>query len=72
MDFHTYAPMIFINLALVVTALLVPFAHRFNELAGGLLLVGAEYAALLRLRAISSAARAARSCSTSSPRRRAS
>ncbi len=45
-DYTTYAPMIFINLALVVTALLVPLAHRINELAGGLLLVGAEYAAL--------------------------
>ena len=31
---------------MVVTALLVPFAHRINEIAGGLLLVGAEYAAL--------------------------
>ena len=46
MDFHTFAPMIAINVALVVTALLVPFAHRINELAGGLLLIGAEYAAL--------------------------
>jgi adenylate cyclase len=46
MDFNTYAPMIYINLALVVTALLVPFAHRISELAGGLLIVGAEYAAL--------------------------
>ena len=46
MDFHTYAPMIAINMALVAMALLVPFAHRINELAGGLLLIGAEYAAL--------------------------
>jgi adenylate cyclase len=46
MDFDTYAPMIAINLALVGTALLVPLAHRVNELAGGLLLIGAEYAAL--------------------------
>ena len=46
MDFKTYAPMIAVNIALVVTALLVPFAHRISELAGGLLLVGAEYAAL--------------------------
>ena len=38
--------MIFINLALVVVALLVPYAHRFSEIAGGLLIVGAEYAAL--------------------------
>jgi adenylate cyclase len=46
MDFRTFAPMIAINLALVATALLVPFAHRINELAGGFLLIGAEYAAL--------------------------
>jgi adenylate cyclase len=46
MDFDTYAPMIAINLALVAMALLVPVAHRINELAGGLLLIGAEYAAL--------------------------
>lgn len=46
MDFHTYAPMILINLALVATALMVPLAHRVSEIAGGLLLVGAEYAAL--------------------------
>jgi adenylate cyclase len=45
-DFTTYAPMVFVNLALVATALMVPFAHRINEIAGGLLLVGAEYAAL--------------------------
>ncbi len=46
-DFQTYAPMILLNLALVVTMLLVPFAHRISEIAGGLLIVGAEYAALL-------------------------
>ena len=46
-DFRVYAPMILLNLALVVTMLLVPFAHRISEIAGGLLIVGAEYAALL-------------------------
>ena len=46
-DFTTYAPMIFLNLALVVAALMVPLAHRINDIAGGLLLVGAEYAALI-------------------------
>ena len=39
--------MIAMNLGLVVAALMVPFAHRISELAGGLLIVGAEYAALL-------------------------
>jgi adenylate cyclase len=47
MDFHTYAPMIFLNLALVFTMLLVPFAHRISDIAGGLLIVGAEYTALI-------------------------
>jgi hypothetical protein len=46
MDFHTFAPMIILNLALVFTALMVPLAHRINEIAGGLLIVGAEYVAL--------------------------
>ncbi|MEI9900168.1 MAG: adenylate/guanylate cyclase domain-containing protein [Hyphomicrobium sp.] len=45
-DFNTYAAMVFINLALVATALMVPFAHRISDIAGGLLLIGAEYAAL--------------------------
>ena len=36
MDFHTFAPMIAASIvALVVTALLVPFAHRINAIAGG-------------------------------------
>jgi len=46
-DFATYAPMIYLNLALVVAALMVPLAHRINDIAGGLLIVGAEYIALI-------------------------
>ena len=46
-DFATYAPMVYINLALVAAVLLVPFAHRINEIAGGVLLVVVEYAALV-------------------------
>jgi adenylate cyclase len=46
-DLHTYAPMVALNLVLVATMLLVPFAHRISDIAGGLLIVGAEYAALL-------------------------
>lgn len=45
-DYATNATMVWVNLALVATVLLVPFAHRISEIAGGLLLVGAEYAAL--------------------------
>ena len=46
-DFKDYAPVVFINLALVVVACLVPFAHRISDIAGGLLIVVAEYVALM-------------------------
>ncbi len=41
-----FAPVIAINISLIFFAALVPFAHRFHEVAGGLLLVFAEYIAL--------------------------
>lgn len=44
-DFTAYAPVIYVNLALVVVACLVPFAHRMSDIAGGLLIVIAEYVA---------------------------
>ena len=47
MGFKEYQSMIYMNLGLVVAALMVPFAHRISEIAGGLLIVGAEYAALM-------------------------
>ncbi|MDX2258008.1 MAG: adenylate/guanylate cyclase domain-containing protein [Hyphomicrobiaceae bacterium] len=47
MDFATYAPVIYLNLALVLTAVVVPFSHRFGDLAGGLVIVVSEYASLL-------------------------
>ncbi len=47
LDYDTYKPIIWINLALVGTALTVPLAHRINEIAGALLIVVAEWAALL-------------------------
>lgn len=46
LDYETLKPAIFVNLALVVVALLVPLAHRLSDVAGGLLLVGAEAVAL--------------------------
>jgi len=46
-DYAAYAPMVHLNLALVAAVLLVPFAHRINDVAGGLLLVAVEYAALI-------------------------
>lgn len=47
LDYETYKPIIWINLALVGAALAVPLAHRINEVAGALLIVVAEWAALL-------------------------
>ena len=47
LDYSQHAPMVHLNLFIVAAALLVPFAHRINEIAGGLLLVGVEYAALI-------------------------
>ncbi|MFM1815226.1 MAG: hypothetical protein RLZ98_1921 [Pseudomonadota bacterium] len=46
LDFHTYLPVILINLALIPTALFVPIAHRFNDIAGGMTLLTAECIAL--------------------------
>lgn len=47
LDYATYRPVILINLALIVAAALVPLAHRIHEIAGGLLIVIAEWIALL-------------------------
>ncbi|MFN3623951.1 MAG: adenylate/guanylate cyclase domain-containing protein [Hyphomicrobium sp.] len=46
-DYDKYAPMVHLNLALVATVLLVPFAHRISDITGGLLLVAVEFAALV-------------------------
>src|SRR6476661_4597345 len=45
-DATTYMPLIVINLALMGIALLVPLAHRINDIAGALVIAVAEYAAL--------------------------
>ncbi len=39
-------PAVYINLGVALIVSLVPFMHRFNEIAGGLLLVVAEFSAL--------------------------
>ena len=44
---ETMMPVVFINLALAVILSFVPLMHRFNEMAGGLLLVIAEFSALI-------------------------
>ncbi len=40
-------PAVYINLAVALIVALVPFMHRYNEIAGGLLLVVAEFSALI-------------------------
>ncbi len=47
LDYETYKPLVFINLALLVIALLVPATHRFSPIAGGLVIVVSEYVALM-------------------------
>ncbi|MDX2307486.1 MAG: adenylate/guanylate cyclase domain-containing protein [Hyphomicrobium sp.] len=47
LDYDKYAPIIWINLALVVAAASVPFAHRLNDIAGALIIVIAEWCALI-------------------------
>ena len=48
-DAALFAPVIFINLGLVVAAMMVPLAHRFHEVAGGLWLASLECLALYAL-----------------------
>lgn len=50
-DARTWAPIIVINASLALIALLVPFMHRFNEVAGGLMIAIAEFVALFMLTA---------------------
>lgn len=45
-DYQLMAPVVWINVALAVLTGAVPFMHRINETAGGLLLVAAEFIAL--------------------------
>ena len=41
-----YRPLVFINLIIAMVVAFVPFAHRFSEIAGGLLIVVTEFVAL--------------------------
>ncbi len=47
LDFDTYKPLVFINVALLVMALTVPAMHRISDIAGGMLIVVSEYIALM-------------------------
>jgi adenylate cyclase len=51
-DARAYRWAIAINLALVVAALAVPFAHRVHEIAGAMIIMAAEYAGLFGLVAL--------------------
>jgi adenylate cyclase len=46
-DFEKYKPIILINFALVSLGVLVPLSHRISDIAGGLLIVLSEWAALI-------------------------
>ena len=46
-DFEKMKPVIVINIILAAIAMMVPLAHRINDIAGGLLIAVAELAALL-------------------------
>ncbi|MEL6374437.1 MAG: adenylate/guanylate cyclase domain-containing protein [Pseudomonadota bacterium] len=41
-DYQLWKPVIFINLFLIAAAASVPFLHRYSEIAGGLMIAGAE------------------------------
>lgn len=51
-DFHKYQMFVWLNLALAVMGLSVPFMHRLHELAGGLLITVSELAALFAITAM--------------------
>ena len=44
--FAKFAPVVYLNLAIVAAAALVPFAHRFSDIAGALMIALSEFAAL--------------------------
>lgn len=46
MDYSRFALLIWVNAALVPIAILVPFSHRFSPIAGGLIIVIAEWIGL--------------------------
>ena len=51
-DFDRYQPFIWLNIALVVMGLAVPFMHRFGEIAGGMLITVTELLALFAFTAL--------------------
>jgi len=47
LDYERYKAIVWINVALVVAALVVPFAHRLSDIAGALIIVASEWIALI-------------------------
>jgi adenylate cyclase len=47
LNFDRYRPIVYINFAIVVVVAAVPFMHRFGSVAAALLILVAEYAALI-------------------------
>jgi adenylate cyclase len=47
LDYSKYRPVVLINLALVATMLVVPFMHRFGDVAGAMLIAVSELVALI-------------------------
>lgn len=52
LDYATYAPLIWINASLILLGPLVPLSHRFGPIAGAMLVVISEFAALLAITAL--------------------
>ncbi|MEM8977422.1 MAG: adenylate/guanylate cyclase domain-containing protein [Pseudomonadota bacterium] len=46
-DYEKFKPVIWLNVALIGVAVLVPLSHRINEIAGGVIIVVVEWIALL-------------------------
>lgn len=47
LDYEKYKPIIWINIGLVITALMVPLSHRYSEIAGAFIIVISEWIALI-------------------------
>ncbi len=47
LDYEKFAPVIWLNVALMVVAAAIPLMHRISDIAGGLLIVITEWVALL-------------------------
>ncbi|MGF1651238.1 MAG: adenylate/guanylate cyclase domain-containing protein [Hyphomicrobiaceae bacterium] len=51
-DYQQHAPLIWVNVALVSLGVIVPLAHRVNDVAGGVVVVASEWIALTLISAM--------------------